>query len=328
MKNAMSRAVQKKSIFAVSIMVGLIIITLVILSNPAPSPENLTQVNDMAITHATNALDVDTSENTKTIASAWQWEAVPTNENNDHQPEALNIDVYNQSETANYSPFTQESVYKALHAVKLDENGDILIDHDALTALNAALDHNKLKLDDETLDELQDLIRKGLPGNAGEQTAQLVADYYQYLDAKSEFNALYETRSNIDRNIENHEAQYSELLALRELYLGAEVADQLFATTNANSRYMFDSMKLEANTDLSEEEKKQQQAQIIERHAEKTINVNNWNERYRSFSADKQNILNSYLNDDEKRGQLTTIMHQHFSDEELAYVSHLRLDSL
>ena len=112
------------------------------------------------------------------------------------------------------------------------------------------------------------------------------------------------------------------------VYLGAEIADHLFKTANANARYMFDSMKLEANTDLSEAEKKQQQAQIIERHAEKSINVNNWNDRFQAFSGDKQNILNSSISDDEKRDQLTALMHQHFNYEELDYVHHLKLDSL
>ena len=91
---------------------------------------------------------------------------------------------------------------------------------------------------------------------------------------------------------------------------------------------MFDSMKLEADTSLSEEEKRQEQAKIVQRHAEKSTNVDNWNERYQAFLVDKQYLINSSISDDEKREQLTGLMHQHFSYEELEYVSHLQLDSL
>jgi len=318
---------QKNYLYAVFILAGLVVITLIIFLSSAPMPVNPSPISNRVLTHATETIEVDEPANTNTIATAWQWEAEPSNDNN-QQAETFNNDQHSQPDTAPSLPFTQASVYKALHAVKLDENGDIIIDHDALTALNATLANSDLKLDDETLEKLQDLIKQGLPGNAGEQAAKIIGDYYQFLGAKNEFNSLYETRNNPDQNIEIHEAQYNELLALRELYLGTEVADQLFATSNANSQYMFDSVKLEANTSLSEEEKKQQQTLNIERHAEQTINVNNWNERYRSFSADKQNILNASLSDDEKRDQVTSLMHQHFSYEELEYVSHLRLDSL
>jgi len=314
---------QKNALNIVVILAGLIVITLIIFQNSDPMP-----VNNTAITHATKTIEVNVPPKTNTIATAWQWEAVPTIESNGQQAETLINEQHSQADTASSFPFTQESIYKALHAVKLDENGDIIIDNDALTALNTALANNKLKLEDETLEKLQDLIKQGLPGDAGEQTAQIVTDYYQYLGAKSEFNSLYETRDNTDRNIENHEAQYNELSALRELYLGTDVADQLFATANANSQYMFDSMKLEANTSLSEKEKKQQQAKIIESHAEKTVNVNNWNERYQAFSDDKQHILNSSISNDNKRDQITSLKHEHFSVEELDFVSHLQIDSL
>jgi len=319
---------QQKYLYAMVILVGLAIFTLIMLPNSDPTPANPTLVNPSSLTHTTETIKVNVPSKENTIATAWQWEILPANESHNQQAETRNKNEHSQADTASSLPFTQESIYTALHAVKLNEDGDIIIDHDALNALNAALDPSKLKLDDEALEELQDLIRTGLPGIAGEQTAQIVADYYQYLGAKSDFNTLYETRNNTDRDIDNYEMQYNELLALRALYLGAEVADQLFATANANSRYMFDSMKLEADTSLNEAEKKQQQAEIIERHAAQTINVNNWNERYRAFSVDKQNIVNSSLSDDAKRDQVTSLMHQHFSHEELELVSYLDLDSL
>jgi len=318
----MSSAMNKNALYTVAILSGLIITALIILTNADP-----VTINHTANTYTTGIIEADLPENT--IATVWQWDTGQSNEDQGQKIETSDINQpTSQSDNTSDLPFTQESVYKALHAVKLDDNGDIIIDDDALTALDTTLNHNQLKLDDEALEELQSMIRKGLPGNAGEQTAEIVANYYQYLGATSEFNSLYDTRNSSDQTIDDYETQYNELLALRELYLGEEVANQLFKTSNANSQYMFDSMVLEANTSLSVIEKKQQQAKIIERHAEKTINVDNWNVRFREFLNDKQNVRNSYLSDDDKRDQITSLMHQHFTDEELKYVNHLRLDSL
>jgi lipase chaperone LimK len=322
-KYTMNSAMQKYVIYGLLMLVGVIIITLIMFPNSEIMP-----IKDTVVTNTTKIIPEDNSANPNTIASAWQWEKVSDNENMVAKTEAPTSSQAKQSDATATFPFTDESVYKALHDVKLDDNGDIILDDDALIALNNALDHSEVKLDAEALQALQDLIRKGLPGNAGEQTAQIVADFYQYLGAKNEFNSLYETNRNADETIESYETEYNELLALRQLYLSTEVADQLFAVSNANSRYMFDSMKLEADASLSGEEKKQEQDKIVQRHVESSTNVNNWNERYQAFLDDKQYIINSSVSDDEKRDQLTGLMHQHFSHEELEYVSHLQLDSL
>ena len=319
----MNSAMQKYVIYGLVILVGVVIISFMMFPN-----SETTQTEDGVTINTTSVNPVDVPENTNTIASAWQWENVSDNESMLAKTEAPASSQAKQADATAPFPFTEESVFQALQDVKLDDNGDIILDDDALIGLNNALDHSEVKLDAEALQALQDLIRKGLPGNAGEQTAQVVADFYQYLGAKNEFNSLYETNRNPDETIESYETEYNELLALRQLYLSTEAAEQLFAVSNANSRYMFDSMKLEADTSLSEEEKKQEQDKIIQRHAESSTKVSNWNERYQAFLDDKQYIINSSVSDDEKRDQLTALMHQHFSYEELEYVSHLQLDSL
>ena len=316
---------QNKFLYFSVILAGLLIIKLTVFSDSKTQTIN----EELAVQTQTptDALN-DSSTKISTIASAWQWEPSDVNEDGSQIARPSSTNQKGQTMSSQTFPFTQETVYQALHAVKLDENGDLILDDDALIALDATLEHSQLKLDDEALAELQSLIRKGLPGHAGEQTAQIVADYYKYLGAKSEFNSLYETTNGPDQTIEGYETQYNELLSLRELYLGSDVAKQLFATSNANSEYMFQSMKIEANPSLSEEEKKQAQAKNIERHADMTTSVNNWNERYHAFLKDKQYVIDSSISEVEKRNQLITLMHEHFSYEELEDVSHLQLDSL
>ncbi len=317
----MSSPMKKNTLYALAVLAGVIVITLIILPDSEPQ-----LIENTAASKPIDADVVINTPKTNTIASIWQWEVETINANNAQETTATSGEQVN--DMSSQFPFTQESVFKALHAVKLDSNNDIILDDDALIALNNTLDFSEVKLDGEAIEKLKDLIRKGLPGDAGEQTAQIVGDYYQFLGAKNEFNALYETKDVEGQSIEDYEAQYNELISLRELYLGADVSEKLFASSNANSRYMFESMKLEANDSLSDEEKKQAQAKIVERHAEDSINVNNWNERYQAFLNDKQYIVNSSIGDNEKRIQLRALMHEHFSHEELEYVSHLQLDSL
>jgi lipase chaperone LimK len=256
-------------------------------------------------------VDIDNPE--KTIATAWQWEE-PTN-----------------TPDENASPtFSEKVVYNALQKVRLDSQGNVIIDHEALIALNATLDDGSLQLDEQALRELQMIIRQGLPGNAGDDVAKIVANYYHYLEASKEFNAIYETGSSNSPAIENttdeHKENYRELTALRELYLGSDTSTKLFSTSDANANYMFDMLEIEQATDLSDEEKQQKRLEIVNQHAEQTIDISNWNERHNVFLAAKQNILQASISDQQKQTQLTELMHQHFSHEEIAHVRHMNID--
>lgn len=314
---------KRNALYVAVVLLGLVSIAVFVKTNFDVSPINSTRLSSLEDLPPTGTGETEVVPSKNTIATAWEWE----DEHNQKRMETPSLKKIEQANTNTLFPFTEQSVFKALHAVKLDENGDVIIDNDALIALDLALNHSHLNLDPETLEELQSVIKKRLPGNTGEQIAQIVTDYYQYLGAKNEFNALYESRHNADQTIVDYETQYNELLSLRELYFSAEVAGPLFKTANANAQYMFDIMKLEANTYLSEEEKKLQQAEIIERHTENTVNVDNWNERFQTFSENKEIILRSSLSDDQKHDQITDLILQHFSFQEVDKLSHLELNS-
>jgi len=138
----------------------------------------------------------------KTIASEWQWQEIDNNRDNKTSADVL--------------PFTPKSVHDALYAVKLDENGNIILDHDALISLDETLERIYNKLDGESLAVLRDLITNALPGKAGEQTAKLVEDYQQFLQAKEAFsqaneNPAYSSSERSVATIENDRLLYNEL---------------------------------------------------------------------------------------------------------------------
>ena len=266
---------------------------------------------NIAVSDSPNeSISIATQNPNSSIATAWQWDNLPTKKQ-----------VTDIAENKETTRFDVDYIYNALQAVKLDEDGDVVIDHQTLLALNETLAYSGLRLDREDLAELQDLIKLGLPGKSGEQTAEIVGNYYQYLDAERELNTLY----SADGPSTNAEVQYEEILALRELYLGKDVSDGLFAMSNANARYMFESFRIESDSSLTDEEKRERQLENVKHHAEQTTEVFNWNVRYADFLAAKKKLQGTALIDDVKNSHLTELMQQHFTQEELEKVRHLKL---
>jgi lipase chaperone LimK len=303
----------KSSRIRVAILLALVATLYLVFFNADTGKDTTPLLNTKSDSDRQSPLIVDIDNSEKTIATAWQWEE-PTN-----------------TPDENASPtFSEKVVYNALQKVRLDSQGNVIIDHEALIALNATLDDGSLQLDEQALRELQMIIRQGLPGNAGDDVAKIVANYYHYLEASKEFNAIYETGSSNSPAIENttdeHKENYRELTALRELYLGSDTSTKLFSTSDANANYMFDMLEIEQATDLSDEEKQQKRLEIVNQHAEDTIDISNWNERHNVFLAAKQNILQASISDQQKQTQLTELMHQHFSHEEIAHVRHMNID--
>lgn len=242
----------------------------------------------------------------RTIATEWQWNEF----REDDEPPTDTKSPSSQSTAL----FDVSVIYEALQEVRVDESGNVVVDDTALKALDEALDYGDLELTATDLDELRNLIRLGLPGDAGEQTAKIVGDYYQLLEAKKEFDAVYEAPGN-ERN---YEAEYEELVALRELYLGSEVATKLFAETDKDARYMLESMRLAADTSLSPEERTEQQRALAASHHQTASDIPNWERRSAAFEEQKQHILNAGLTEEEEQQQIDQLLRQHFSEDEIA----------
>jgi len=276
----------------------------------------------------------DTSEvssGAKSIATEWDWEQFK--EESETGLSGTELDAKVESVTVQTAKqFDLNYIYQSLHAVRLDDEGDVILDHEALSALNKVFSYQNLNFNNEQLETLQAIIKKGLPGEAGEQTADIVGNYYQFLDAEQEFNTLYETRSNPedakDLTIEDFQTQFEELQALRSLYMGDETAEKLFTVSDANAAYMFESKALEDDMSLSDEEKSTRQKEAVKRLDAITIGVEDWSDRYVAFLDEKQQLLNASLTEEDKQRQLSRLLESHFSLTELEKVSHLALEVL
>lgn len=175
-------------------------------------------------------------------------------------------------------PFTEQSVFDALQAVKVDENGDVVLDHDALVSLDETLERIYNRLDADSTLKLQDLIKTALPEKTGEQTAKLVGDYNNFLQAKEQFDQIHSAAPigpQTVATIESDQLLYKQLQTLREVHLGQDTAQNLFHVSDANAEYMFESLKLGLDNTLSAEQIAARRAQIDAQHQEQIGQTDN-----------------------------------------------------
>ena len=75
-------------------------------------------------------------------------------------------------------------------------------------------------------------------------------------------------------------------------------------------------------------EKIQQRIDIESRHLEQSINIDNWPTRFRAFKNEKAYIVSSSNTDEEKQNQLSDLLRQHFTNDEIERIEYLELDKL
>jgi hypothetical protein len=299
-------------IFSIVGLAVLLVIVVGLFLKSAPEPGN-----EFAAAEPGAGIPDNTAE-AGTIGAVWQRQSV-----------ADATEEVNQTTSNETIPFNADALYDALQNVRIDENGDVILDNQALEALNSTLQYGEVELSDRNLANLQELIKIGVPGKAGEQTADIVVDYYRYLGAEDEFNAMYEQPSAAaDMSTDAYAQQYEELKALRAMYLGQDVAEQLFETADASARYMFEAQKLEADASLTDDEKAERLQTLNDRLTDETVPVDNWRERYDAFLAEKRRIIDAGLAEQEKSAQVEQLMQQHFSASELKKVEHLQIGTI
>lgn len=202
------------------------------------------------------------------VANVWEWQGfIDSDETN-------NADKENQtySEQENPAdevvPYDVVRIYNILQTVQINEYGQVVPDHAAKQALDKGFDDLGPDISPEAMAELQKLIRIGLPGEAGEEAAEIMASYYQFRLAEEEFNRQIELDNQvavIDR--------YDELVQLRRDFLGDELANQLFAVEDTQTKHLMAAFAIHQNSDLSDEEKQAQQGVLEEKFNDRLLDL-------------------------------------------------------
>lgn len=265
----------------------------------APEPEIAEQTGKPADNKATRAVE------SATVADTWQWP---------EQQETEPADYTSASQQD--FPFTADGVFKALQNVRIDANGDVIVDSRALEALNSTFRHGRVTLSDVELDALQELIRAGLPGPAGEQTASIVADYHSYLQARDQQLSDPDAAESMP-SLDATEQRLNELRQLRAEHLGTDTARQLFREEEATTRYMLEAQRIAMDPDLSTEEKIARSATLSQELQQDVLGIDNWPARRAAFNQDKRQVEQAGLSEAEKQAQIEALKQQHFDEQEL-----------
>ena len=218
-------------------------------------------------------------------------------------------------------PFTEKTLYKALKRIRINDEAKLIIDHNTFYAMSEMIGAGRVKLKKQELIVLQQMIKKVLPSVIGEQVVEITEKYYQYLQAYAEYEKMIPPH----QTIEGHKTQYVELAIFREIYLGKELAQKLFAKYDADMFYMVASMDIQKNTQMSANEKQAEQEKIIARYITETINAYQLNNQYDDYLREKQGILISEGEDIKKQNRLLQALKRHFSADEQQAIAHLPL---
>ncbi|MGI1680245.1 MAG: lipase chaperone [Cellvibrionaceae bacterium] len=191
--------------------------------------------------------------NTNSIAEKWKWDNFEDKDINTAIRKAEEREEKGTDEAEEkLFEFDVVVVYSALAAVGIDDNGDVIIDSKALDALEDAFSKLPEELTGTELEELLQLIKTGLPGAAGEQTAEIIDQFQRFKIAERDFNAVMPEPKNASEALEI----FNKKVALRESILGFDVANKLFSQEQAQSRHMLELMAISGDISLSDEEKK------------------------------------------------------------------------
>ncbi|MFC4261066.1 lipase secretion chaperone [Marinobacter lacisalsi] len=169
-----------------------------------------------------------------------------------------------QAENETNIPFKLEEVASALSHIELDENGDIVLNETVQTVLERAFLDARATMNEEQLAELKAMIEAGLGGQAGEQAVQIADKFYRYSNAFQEISDTLAVRSDP----QSLRQDYEQITRLRRAHLGPELADQLYAREEQMTRYTLEVMEIQADPDLTPEQRTEKQQELAARYPE------------------------------------------------------------
>lgn len=236
--------------------------------------------------------------------------------------------IADKNSSENPFRFDVEYIFSALSEVRIDRDGELVLDGETLDLLEAAVSKLTDDLSESEVAELQELIALGLPGEAGDEAAKIFSDYYQYRSAEREF-----LNASPGSDIAGINSSFEQLRALRQAHLGYDVAEKLYGEEERASMFMIRAMKIQEDPNLSEEEKELQQLQLAEEleahmdseQAPVEAETAQWLVRFENFAQQRQYILDAGLSKAEQDKQIEDLLKQHFATNEIPKARNYRL---
>ena len=216
------------------------------------------------------------------------------------------------------------SLEEQLLKIKVDENGDVILDRDANNRIATGFHKVPLPLSPELITDLQRTITRSLPSPLGEQVAEIIAGYHDYLVAIKSEQELFGSPQNIG----DHKRRLEQKMVLQTLILGESNSRKLFAQENADQMYMLEGMEVATNRDLSPKQRKHMLAELEQQRRQMKPAINNWESRYEQFERNREAIEDAGLSKGDKTQQIQSLYRQSFDMAERAQIEEMGAVSL
>jgi len=187
------------------------------------------------------------SKNSEQNAATHQW----------LQPQAVTVN-YPVPISQDHWQFDYEGVESVLQKVSVNRKGLLLINGDMAVVLAEAVMKLPDNMNEHEFKRVAFLTAKGLPGLAGEQLALILNNFYRYHQVSKHVSG----RGNIKTSQAQKVQLFQQDLALKEKYLSKSVVEALFGQKNRLLNYLFARRKINENSGLSQQQKKQGLAEL------------------------------------------------------------------
>jgi len=139
-----------------------------------------------------------------------------------------------------------------IKAIKVNAAEQLILDDGMAGILLSIMSSLPGDLNPENLFRLQTLIKKNIPGVAGQEFSDLVLNYYRYHEVLQSWN---ETQNSTELS-NTSEERFRQSLKIMDEWIGENKRRAIFARQHALSEYLFQRRRINANTSLSQAEKK------------------------------------------------------------------------
>jgi len=150
--------------------------------------------------------------------------------------------------------FGLAEVENALLFAKLDPFGRLIIDTESEASLSRVVARLPSGLNTKELVHIQELIKLSLPGEAGEQVADVLSKYYIYKEMEASLILNSESPGSMQAAL----GQLETMAELRQQIMGAEYAESLFGQQQRKAEYYLEKGIIEQDVSISAQERRRQ----------------------------------------------------------------------
>jgi len=149
-------------------------------------------------------------------------------------------------------------VENALKLAKLDDFGQLIINADSEASLSRVVAHLPSALSEEEISHIQGLIKESLPGEAGEQVADVLIKYYRYKEVERSIVLDSEQPGSMKSALE----QLTTMAQVRTDIMGKQYSEDLFGMQQRRAEYYLERGIIEQDKSLSVEAREMQLAHL------------------------------------------------------------------